>query len=44
MPKNGKQVFEQYPTTDSGYADFLRNVKRWQSAAAALFFAYRGIY
>jgi transposase len=32
MPKNGKQVFERYPTTDAGYADFLRNVKRWQGA------------
>jgi hypothetical protein len=32
MPKNGKQVFERYPATDTGYADFLRNVKRRQGA------------
>jgi transposase len=32
MPKNGKQVFGRYATTDAGYADFLRNVKRRQGA------------
>jgi len=30
MPKNGKHVFEAYPTNGTGYAAFLKNVKRWQ--------------
>ena len=29
MPKNGKQVFEVYPTNEEGYESFLKNVNRW---------------